>query len=559
MLSAANSWSADFNVLKNSGTYYVKETAVTKAGFVFTTSYTVDGGAASADKSANIASAANANVIVTNNATEIPDTSATIVVAKKWQNDAGQALAAAEIPVASVSVQLYKADGTAVGTPVELSAANGWQHIFTGLVSGTKYYAVETTTGDFVTAYAPAGTTAGQSDAVTATNAAKTAPDITITNTRESVKISVTKQWTGDLNNDTAGIDVTVELYKADGTKIDTAVLTAENGWKASFDVPKGSGDHYIKELAVTKDGYTITTSYKVGTGAGTNDTSENISSAYDTTVSIINDAVKNPERSAVAIIKTDKSGNIIAAGNKAKFRLTVLDAAADLNGVTVDGRVLGAVKSVDYEGNNVTFVGLPDAYYSLEETEAPAGFIKAGAIYFFITGGAVQFDTTSPNDSAAIDEYGNILVLNDRENNEIIRYVPGRPSTDTTTSAKTETTVTTTKAETTVPETTVKEKTTSSASEETTAPAKKTAEETTVVTEKTNAAETTVTVVKAPEKPDTDEDRTSSTSRETHTESSTDDENPHTGKEVGLTALLASELAVVVIAKKKKNGKKDK
>ena len=556
VLSAASSWSADFNVLKNSGEYYVKETAVTKSGFIFTTSYTVGSGLSTTDKSANIASTADAGVTITNNAAEIPDTSATIVVTKKWQNDAGQALTADEIPVTSVSVQLYTADGTAVGTPAELNSSNGWQHIFTGLVNGAKYYAVETTTGDFVTTYSPAGTTAVQSAAVAATNTAKTSPDITVTNTRESVTISVTKQWTGDLENATAGVNVTAKLFRSDGTQIDVMTLSGDNGWNAVFNVPKGSGEYYIKEDAVTKDGYTITTSYRVGTGVETSGTSENISSAGSTSAIIINNAIKDAALSTLAIIKTDMRCVPIPAGNKAKFRLTILDAGIDFSGVTVDGQVPGAVKTVDYEGNNVTFVGLPDGNYLLEEIMAPAGYTAAGAIYFMISGGSVQFDTTRVNSYASIDEHGNLLVLNERSGSVgPIKPTP-TPSTPTITPSHTgsETTVTTT----TQPEEEQPTEEETTAPEETEIP-----EETTVVEEEDNSEDTTTESEGSQDVPesDDDDDRSSSTSTETSTMTSTDtdDDNPHTGKEAGITALLASGLVTVVAARKKKNGKKEK
>ena len=332
--------------------------------------------------------------------------------------------------------------------------------------------------------------------------------------------------------------------------------LSDDNGWNAVFNVPKGSGEYYIKEDAVTKDGYTITTSYRVGTGVETSGTSENISSAGSTSAIIINNAVKDAALSTVAIIKTDMRCVPIPAGNKAKFRLTILDAGIDFSGVNVDGQVPGAVKTVDYEGNNVTFVGLPDGNYLLEEIMAPAGYTAAGAIYFMISGGSVQFDTTRVNSYASIDEHGNLLVLNERSGSVgPIKPTP-TPSTPTITPSHTgsETTVTTT----TQPE---EEKPTE---EETTAPEEtEIPEETTVVEEEDNSEDTTAESDGSQDVPesDDDDDRTSSTSKETSTMTSTDtdDDNPHTGKEAGITALLASGLVTVAAARKKKKGKKGK
>ena len=662
-LSSTNNWSAEFSVLKNSGSYYVKETAVTKEGFGITTTYKAGAGAETSDKSANIDSAANAAVTITNHATVIPDTSAAIVVKKKWQNEQGNALDAANIPVNSVSVQLYMADGTEVGAPVEITKTNDWQYIFTGLTVGSDYYVKETTTGDFVTTYAPAATTTELSGTVTATKGAKTSPDITITNKRESIKIAVTKSWTGDdagiasitaelykvgtpdvkvdtatlssANNwtaefsvfknsgtyyvkepavtkagftitttyrtgagaetsdksadieSTANADVTItnnaaivnitisvtknwtgddtgitsviaELHRSDGVLVESKALSIDNGWKADFTVQKDSGEYYITEVAVSKDGYTITSEYKVGTGETTSGKSSDISSSSDVTAVITNNAVRNPVVSEITIIKTDMNGNPVAASNKAKFRLTVLSDGVTLDGVTVDGELLGAVKTFDYESNSVTFTGLLDGNYTLDEERAPIGFISAGTVKFNITAGKVQIDTTVVNTFAAIDGNGNLRIMNKR-----IPDVPTIPTNPVIPQYPSETTAPT-PGNTPVPEEITNPDDTEE-QDDTTVPEEITAPEdipdsdddTDEDTDTDETEEADNTYPDNPKTPDNDKNTGSAESNQTNVFSS--DDNPHTGKEFGVGVLLVSELAVLLISRKRKNGRKDK
>jgi len=135
-----------------------------------------------------------------------------VSVTKKWIGAAAS----------SVIIDLY-ADGVKTDKSKTLTADDNWQYTFTGL---DKYkdgneiaYTVQEETLDNYS-------TAVSGDAVNG---------YTITNTNTTkISIPVTKTWVG-----TAGMEADVTLL-ADGAEKDTAVLTAETGWKHTFEnLPK--------------------------------------------------------------------------------------------------------------------------------------------------------------------------------------------------------------------------------------------------------------------------------------------------------------------------------
>ncbi len=169
-----------------------------------------------------------------------------VSVEKKWVDDNDQD----GIRPDSITVQLL-ADGTALGEPVTLNAANNWKHTWPNLEKMDNGAAIVYTVQETaVTGYT--GVITG--DAATG---------FIITNTHETANtsVSVEKKWVDD--NDQDGIrpdSITVQLL-ADGTALGEPVtLNAANNWKHTWSnlekMNNGAAIVYtVQETAVT--GYT--------------------------------------------------------------------------------------------------------------------------------------------------------------------------------------------------------------------------------------------------------------------------------------------------------------
>jgi hypothetical protein len=160
-----------------------------------------------------------------------------------------------------------------VGEPVTVSAADNWSHEWDlpttylnedGVSTPIAYYVKQ---GDinknYLTSYSPL------EEEVTAENRA-----VTITNTLDTVEVSVNKIW--DDNNNKAGVrpeSVTVRLL-ADGKKTDeTVTLTGRGSWKNIFtgllkyneedkEIVYTVQEAEVKGYTSKVDGYTITNTY---------------------------------------------------------------------------------------------------------------------------------------------------------------------------------------------------------------------------------------------------------------------------------------------------------
>ena len=162
----------------------------------------------------------------------------------------------------SISVQL-KADGKASGEPVVLNEANNWTYTWTKLAKNANKTEIQYTVDEV-------DVPSGYTKTVT-----KESTGYVITNTHnpETTSINGTKTWSDNDNQDgKRPTSITVNLL-ANGTKVDSKEVTANDNWKYEFtNLPKYAAGNEItytvEEDAVegyeaTVDGYNITNTHK--------------------------------------------------------------------------------------------------------------------------------------------------------------------------------------------------------------------------------------------------------------------------------------------------------
>ena len=162
----------------------------------------------------------------------------------------------------SISVQL-KADGKASGDPVVLNEANTWTYTWTKLAKNANKTEIQYTVDEV-------DVPSGYTKTVT-----KESTGYVITNTHnpETTCINGTKTWSDNDNQDgKRPTSITVNLL-ANGTKVDSKEVTANDNWKYEFtNLPKYAAGNEItytvEEDAVegyeaTVDGYNITNTHK--------------------------------------------------------------------------------------------------------------------------------------------------------------------------------------------------------------------------------------------------------------------------------------------------------
>ena len=151
----------------------------------------------------------------------------------------------------SISVQL-KADGKASGEPVVLNEANNWTYTWTKLAKNANKTEIQYTVDEV-------DVPSGYTKTVT-----KESTGYVITNTHnpETTSINGTKTWSDNDNQDgKRPTSITVNLL-ANGTKVDSKEVTADNNWKYSFkDLPKyADGKEIVYTVTEDKvDGYETT------------------------------------------------------------------------------------------------------------------------------------------------------------------------------------------------------------------------------------------------------------------------------------------------------------
>lgn len=162
----------------------------------------------------------------------------------------------------SISVQL-KADGKASGDPVVLNEANNWTYTWTKLAKNANKTEIQYTVDEV-------DVPSGYTKIVT-----KESTGYVITNTHnpETTSINGTKTWSDNDNQDgKRPTSITVNLL-ANGTKVDSKEVTANDNWKYEFtNLPKYAAGNEItytveedtvEGYEATVDGYNITNTHK--------------------------------------------------------------------------------------------------------------------------------------------------------------------------------------------------------------------------------------------------------------------------------------------------------
>jgi len=160
-------------------------------------------------------------------------------VTKVWQDGGNAALQRPGF----VRVRLLR-DGKAIRT-VQLSAANGWQHVFTALPD-TGSYSVEELA---VTGYTASYQTTAEGFVIT--NTFRSSPDLPDDPTPERGQLTVSKVWD---DADNAALlrpsSITVQLI-LDKTVVQTAILNEANGWQHVFTGLDRSKLYQVREITV--------------------------------------------------------------------------------------------------------------------------------------------------------------------------------------------------------------------------------------------------------------------------------------------------------------------
>ncbi|MDD6024425.1 MAG: Cna B-type domain-containing protein [Oscillospiraceae bacterium] len=239
------------------GTYTVREQ--TESAELDGYKVTVSGSDTVTLSSSNLSGAAN----IVNTYEEIPKYNKVVYSVSKGWNDADN-----NDGMRPASLEVYLLAGGEVVDTVTLSAANGWKADFAEQsvpIQNPPVYTV-------AEAVVPAGYTAGKP--------VLNGTEFTITNTHklETTSITVVKKWDDGDNNDRSRPDsITVNLL-ADGEKVRTAEITAEDDWKVTFENLPFYKDGKKIVYTVTEepvpgytakvDDYVITNSYTLKTVA---------------------------------------------------------------------------------------------------------------------------------------------------------------------------------------------------------------------------------------------------------------------------------------------------
>jgi LPXTG-motif cell wall-anchored protein len=246
-----------------------------------------------------------------------------------------------------ILVQLY-ADGKALGSPVDLNAANNWSKNWQNLDEMSKGKKIIYTVKEVE---APSGYTVTQSES--------SPGNIIISNTHEPEKTQVEGQklWKDADNQDGKRPNkITVNLL-ADGKIIDSKEVSAADNWKYSFtDLPKFNQgqkilytvkENQVADYSSSYDGYNITNSYTPGK------TSISVTKAWNDKNN--QDALR-PASIKVQLYADDKAlGEAVTLDNGNKWTKTWQDLPEKSAGKTIKYTVkeVGSVKGYTISVNN--------------------------------------------------------------------------------------------------------------------------------------------------------------------------------------------------------------
>ncbi|KRL97819.1 hypothetical protein FD50_GL001191 [Liquorilactobacillus satsumensis DSM 16230 = JCM 12392] len=250
------------------------------------------------------------------------------VVLTKTDSDTGKTLSGAVF-------DLYKKDGTKIASGLTTDAAG---QVKVAELKPGDYYFKETS--------APAGyelNDAKLNFTVELQTTVKVAT-VSATNAEKTGSVVLTKT-DSDTGKTLAG--ATFDLYKADGTKLETGLTTGNNG-QIKVDNLK-PGDYYFKETSAPA-GYEL------------NDTKLNFTVELQTTVKVATVSATNAEKTgSVVLTKTDSDTGKTLSG--AVFDLYKKDGTKVASGLTTDA------------AGQINVAELKPGQYYFVETSAPAGY----------------------------------------------------------------------------------------------------------------------------------------------------------------------------------------
>lgn len=334
-LNADNEWKASFTALEK----YKKGVEI---------KYTVE--EESVENYTNAVSGSAENGFTVTNTYAPPKTSVTVT--KIW--DHGENTVATDQPT-SVTVKLL-ADGTATGNPVTLSEDNSWSHTFTGLAmyaaNGTEI--AYTVSEEAVTNYTSV-TTGSAEQGFTITNTYQE-PQEPEPPTPTTGSLTITKTKSGAA---ATPADATFTLANENGTTVATATYSwFTNGSYTFTNLPLGT--YTVTETGADVGGYTLTTTYKVGSEETATVT---VAASSTATIEIHNTYEQNPP--------TPETGRLIIT--KTTSGATTPDGSTFIL-KNENGAQVGSATYAEFNNDGYIFSNLPFGNYTVEETNAAVG-----------------------------------------------------------------------------------------------------------------------------------------------------------------------------------------
>ncbi|MGN0801292.1 MAG: Cna B-type domain-containing protein [Candidatus Faecivicinus sp.] len=188
-----------------------------------------------------------------------------VKVSKEWNDNGNED----GVRPDSVTVELL-ANGEPTGNTLTLSAENNWEGSFTDLSRRPNNDYVKP---DIVYTIREVDVPEGYESNITGS----AAEGFVVTNTQKnSIIISGSKTWVDDDNRDNARPEKIIINLLANGDKVDEKIVTAEDGWKWSFEAAKYDADGKKINYTITEedvegyksvvDGFNVTNTHEIET-----------------------------------------------------------------------------------------------------------------------------------------------------------------------------------------------------------------------------------------------------------------------------------------------------